>query len=168
MDFIGAEHVKIHRHNCWCAIFSHLFECVKLGCVSHIPLMNLEIFKPNGSDAISTYGFRLFCLCFARLPVPPCSLCAVATTVWELGCLPHGFHPSRGAWEWTAWRVGAQSQVINRLVQDRPSRRSVWDLSLYRRQTSQNHFTPRGSTLFSFPSFAPSLLFFFFFTPWSG
>lgn len=104
-------------------------------------------------------------MCFAHLSMPACSLCVVVTLMWELDWLPHGFYPSRGAWEWTAWRVGAQSHVIHCLVQDRPSLCHVWDLPLYRRETQQNYFTQRGSRLFSF-LFCP--LSPFFSPPWSG
>lgn len=44
---------------------------------------------------------------------------------------------------------------------------SVWDLPLYRRQTPQNHFSPRGSTLFPLrcPPLTLSSLFLVFFPP---
>lgn len=53
-----------------------------------------------------------FCLHFLSASLHP-----ALPALWKLDSLPNGFYPSRGAWERTARWVGAQLQVIHRLVQ---------------------------------------------------
>lgn len=121
-----------------------------------VPALNSEIFKPNCAVRSASYRFK----CFARtLLLASCH--PAHSAPWQRCCESQtGYHMAfiqvealesgpLGEWERSRRLSTAWCKIC-----------SVEDLSLYSGQTPPNHFAPRGSTLFSFPSFAPSLLFF--------